>query len=68
MIGEESSLEKLSTIARKHKCLFFIVDAHGFGLRRKDYRQFPSSLNGIKNTKIKIDAYVGTFGKAIGTF
>ena len=49
-------------------CLLFIDDAHGFGVTRKDHRRFPSSLNGIKNSQIKIDAYVGTFGKAIGTF
>ena len=68
MTGEESNLEKLSMIASKHKCLLFIDDAHGFGVTRKDHRRFPSSLNGIKNSQIKIDAYVGTFGKAIGTF
>ena len=68
MTGEESNLGKLSMIASKHKCLLFIDDAHGFGVTRKDHRRFPSSLNGIKNSQIKIDAYVGTFGKAIGTF
>ena len=55
-------------IASKQKCFLFIDDAHGFGVTRNDQRRFPSSLNGIKNSQIKIDAYVGTFGKAIGTF
>ena len=48
--------------------MLFVDDAHGFGVSRKDGRLFPSSLNGIKKNKVKIDAYIGTFGKAVGTF
>ncbi len=68
MTGEKYDLEKLSRIAKKYGCLLFVDDAHGFGVARKDGRLFPSSLNGIKKDKVKIDAYIGTFGKAIGTF
>ena len=67
MTGEKSDLEQLSKLAYKYKCLLFIDDAHGFGVNRKDKRFFPSSLNGISRSKLKIDAYIGTFGKAIGT-
>ena len=68
MTGEKYDLEKLSRIAKKYGCMLFVDDAHGFGVSRKDGRLFPSSLNGIKKNKVKIDAYIGTFGKAIGTF
>ena len=68
MTGEKYDLEKISRIAKKYGCLLFVDDAHGFGVTRKDERLFPSSLNGINKNKVKIDAYIGTFGKAIGTF
>ena len=68
MTGEKYDLEKLSRITKKYGCMLFVDDAHGFGVSRKDGRVFPSSLNGIKKNKVKIDAYIGTFGKAIGTF
>tara|TARA_Y100000992_G_scaffold207163_1_gene141819 strand:- start:663 stop:1820 length:1158 start_codon:yes stop_codon:yes gene_type:complete len=68
MTGEKYDLEILSRIAKKYGCLLFVDDAHGFGTVREDRRLFPSSLNGIRKDKVKIDAYIGTFGKAIGTF
>jgi len=68
MTGEKSDLIKLSSIARKYKCLLFIDDAHGFGVSAHDSRIFPSSINGLDKSKLNIDAYIGTFGKAIGTF
>ncbi len=68
MTGEKSDLIKLSSIAKKYKCLLFIDDAHGFGVSAYDNRIFPSSINGLDKRKLNIDAYIGTFGKAIGTF
>ena len=68
MTGEQADLSKLSSVARKNKSLLFVDDAHGFGVIRKNQKRFPSSLNNLNLKKIKIDAYVGTFGKAIGTF
>jgi len=68
MTGEKSDLIKLSLIAKKYKCLLFIDDAHGFGVSAHDNRIFPSSINGLDKRKLNIDAYIGTFGKAIGTF
>lgn len=68
MTGEKSDLIKLSSISEKYDCLLFIDDAHGFGVSAKDNRVFPSSINSLDRRKLKIDAYIGTFGKAIGTF
>ena len=68
MTGEQADLVKLSLIAKRNKSLLFIDDAHGFGVLRTNKKLFPSSINGLNPDKIKIDAYIGTFGKAVGTF
>ena len=68
MTGEQADLVKLSLIAKQNKSLLFIDDAHGFGVLRENKNLFPSSINGLNVDKIKIDAYIGTFGKAVGTF
>lgn len=68
MTGEQADLVKLSLIAKQNKSLLFIDDAHGFGVLRENKNLFPSSINGLNLDKIKIDAYIGTFGKAVGTF
>ena len=68
MTGEQADLVKLSLIAKRNKSLLFIDDAHGFGVLRINKKLFPSSINGLNPDKIKIDAYIGTFGKAVGTF
>jgi len=68
MTGEKADLSKISAIAKKNKSLLFVDDAHGFGVIRGNDKKFPSSINDLNLNKIKIDAYVGTFGKAVGTF
>ena len=68
MTGEQADLVKLSLIAKRNKSLLFIDDAHGFGVLRTNKKLFPSSINSLNPDKIKIDAYIGTFGKAVGTF
>ena len=68
MTGEQADLLKISSIAKRHKALLFIDDAHGFGVLRENEKKFPSSINNLNLGKIKIDAYVATFGKAVGTF
>jgi 8-amino-7-oxononanoate synthase len=68
MTGEQADLLKISSIAKRHKALLFIDDAHGFGVLRENEKKFPSSINHLNLGKIKIDAYVATFGKAVGTF
>ena len=69
MTGETSDLKKLSAIAKKNNALFFIDDAHGFCVMKKEKSpKLPSSFfyQGLSNNNI--DAYMGTFGKAVGTF
>jgi 8-amino-7-oxononanoate synthase len=68
MTGEKADLLKISSIAKRNKALLFIDDAHGFGVLRENEKKFPSSINNLNLDKIKIDAYVATFGKAVGTF
>ena len=68
MTGEKANLLKISSIAKRNKALLFIDDAHGFGVLRENEKKFPSCINNLNLDKIKIDAYVGTFGKAVGTF
>jgi len=65
MTGEKADLLKISSIAKKHKALLFIDDAHGFGVLRENEKKFPSSINNLNLDKIKIDAYIATFGKGL---
>ncbi len=67
MTGEKTDIAKLSKIAKKTKALLFVDDAHGFGVLRNDKKKFPSCLNNIDLKKVRIDAYIATFGKAVGT-
>ena len=67
MTGEKADIVVLSNIAKKTKSLLFVDDAHGFGVLRLDKKRFPSCVSNINLKKIKIDAYIATFGKAIGT-
>ena len=68
MTGEIANIPILSNIAKKHSALLFVDDAHGFGVLRKHNNMFPSCLNFFHGENLKIDAYIGTFGKAAGTF
>ena len=67
MTGEKADIVALSNIAKKTKSLLFVDDAHGFGVLRLDKKRFPSCVSNINLKKVKIDAYIATFGKAIGT-
>ena len=40
MTGEQADLLKISSIAKRHKALLFIDDAHGFGVLRKMKKNF----------------------------
>jgi len=68
MTGEIADIPILSNIAKKYGALLFVDDAHGFGVLRKHENIFPSCLNFFHDKNLKIDAYIGTFGKAVGTF
>ena len=67
MTGEIANLEKLSEISKHYKTKLIVDDAHGFGVLRNKDNQFPSSLSLFDKNKLKIDGYIGTFGKAVGT-
>ena len=68
MTGETSDLKKLSSIARDNDALLIVDDAHGFGVVKNCSKEFPSSLSMYHKSDINIDAYIGTFGKAVGLF
>ena len=68
MTGELSQLDELSAIAKENKALLIVDDAHGFGVIKKNETHFPSILSLYKRKNISVDAYIGTFGKAAGTF
>jgi len=68
MTGEIANIPILSSIAKKYDALLFVDDAHGFGVLREHENIFPSCLNFFHGKNLKIDAYIGTFGKAVGTF
>lgn len=57
MDGTEAPLPDLIKTAEKHQAALMIDDAHGFGLR--DFVNTPLP---------QVDIYIGTLGKAIGTF
>ncbi len=68
MTGESSDLKKLSSIASENNALLVVDDAHGFGVIENSSKNFPSSLSKYHKSDIDIDAYIGTFGKAVGLF
>ncbi len=68
MTGEFSDLKKISAIAGENDALLVVDDAHGFGVIQDNSDSFPSSLSMYNNNDINIDAYIGTFGKAVGVF
>jgi len=67
MTGEIANLEKLSEISEAYSTRLIVDDAHGFGVLEAKKSDFPCSLNYFNRKHLKIDAYIGTFGKAIGT-
>ena len=67
MTGEIADLEKLSEISEAYSTRLIVDDAHGFGVLEAKKSDFPCSLNYFNRKHLKIDAYIGTFGKAIGT-
>ena len=68
MTGESSDLKKLSSIASENNALLVVDDAHGFGVIENSSKNCPSSLSKYHKSDIDIDAYIGTFGKAVGLF
>ena len=70
MTGEISPLKDIVKVSKLNKTLLFIDDAHGFcvlNYPRKD-DLLPNICSCLDINKKDIGAYVGTFGKAVGTF
>tara|TARA_Y100000816_G_C26098022_1_gene581385 strand:+ start:236 stop:1390 length:1155 start_codon:yes stop_codon:yes gene_type:complete len=67
MTGEIADLERLSDISDTYGTKLIVDDAHGFGVLESKGSDFPCSLNYFDRQKLKIEAYIGTFGKAVGT-
>lgn len=62
MDGDYADIEEICRLAEEYNCLTYIDDAHGSGL---------SGNNGIgpcETSMGKIDFYISTFGKALGSF
>ena len=70
MTGEIVDIKKISKLSKKYGALLFIDDAHGFCvMKNKKNSLILPNICSYSEINIKnIDAYVGTFGKAVGTF
>ena len=69
MSGDATNIKEHYKFKKKYKSFLFVDDAHGFGIAKCEIKN-----NSIENScscfNIKIsniDAYMGTFGKAVGT-
>ena len=65
MDGDIAPLHDISTICHQHNSLLMVDDAHGLGVLGKQGRGALSHL-GLSNKQVPL--YVGTLGKAFGTF
>ncbi len=69
MSGDIANLRLHKQLKNKYKSLLFIDDAHGFCVAKctsaNDDIENSCSSNGISLSQV--DAYIGTFGKAVGT-
>lgn len=62
MDGDFSDIKKITELASKYDCLTYIDDAHGSGLSGK------KGIGPAEGFIEKIDFYISTFGKALGSF
>ncbi len=70
MTGEISPLKEILKLKKIFKTNIFVDDAHGFCTvncpNEKEY--LPNICSHLNINRNNIDAYIGTFGKAVGTF
>lgn len=62
MDGDIVNLKELASIAKEHNALLYIDDAHGSGICG------PQGRGPAWEIMSDVDIYVGTFGKALGSF
>ena len=63
MDGDISPQEEISYLKNKYNALFILDDAHGLGVLGDG-----TGSNSIFKNKIKIDVYVGTLSKSVGSY
>ena len=79
MDGDKADLKALITTSRKHDAVLMIDDAHGIGMLGKtgkgiieevliDNSADAGTNNGAEINQTDLPVFVGTFGKAFGTF
>ena len=69
MSGDVTNIKEHYKFKKKYKSFLFVDDAHGFGIAKCKIKN-DSIENSCSSFNVKIsniDAYMGTFGKAVGT-
>ena len=69
MTGEKTNIKEHYRFKKKYKSFLFIDDAHGFGIAKCKIKNnsIENSCSSMNIEISNIDAYMGTFGKAVGT-
>jgi 8-amino-7-oxononanoate synthase len=69
MSGDITNLRLHNKLRNKYKALLFLDDAHGFGVAKCDNSSaiIENSCSSHNIDPSEVDAYIGTFGKAVGT-
>ena len=63
MDGDISPQEEISYLKNKYKALFILDDAHGLGVLGDG-----TGSNTVFKKNIKVDVYVGTLSKSVGSY
>ena len=69
MTGDITNIKEHYELKNKYGSILFIDDAHGFGIAKCTLKNcsIENSCSSFNIKMSNIDAYMGTFGKAIGT-
>ncbi len=67
MDGDKANLKELINVTQKNNAVLMIDDAHGIGVLGKNGRGIIDELE-TDITQSELPIFVGTFGKAFGTF
>ena len=69
MSGDVTNIEQHHDIKKKYGVFLFVDDAHGFAIAKSSRKITPleNSCSMFNVKPSSVDAYMGTFGKAVGT-
>ena len=69
MTGDATNIKEHYNLKKKYKSFLFVDDAHGFGIAKCKIKNnsIENSCSSFNIRISNIDAYMGTFGKAVGT-